>query len=160
MPTKEVKIRPMTDADLASVNAIDRMLAGDARVTTWPFSFETYWAVHQPKVSLVAETSEGIAGFVVGNIVPAENSQSVLAVSHAPEHKTQHKRVGWIDMLGIDPEAQGEGIGRKLVEAFANECKRADAAVKGIARIDDEMLKSFFTSVGFKPSNLMVYEKE
>lgn len=150
----------MVETDLPRVNEIDRMLFGDERVPTWPFSFEAYWSVYRPKLSLVAEMSNRVVGFVVGNIVPEEQSQSVLSLRHSPDRPTHHRRVGWIDMIGIDPESQGGGIGRKLVDAFYDQCKQSDAAVKGIARDNDERLKKFLASVGFKPSGLVVYEKE
>ncbi len=159
-PSKEVKIRPMLENDLPRVNEIDRMLFGDERVPTWPFSFEAYWSVYRPKLSLVAEMSNRVVGFVVGNIVPEEQSQSVLSLRHSPDRPTHHRRVGWIDMIGIDPESQGGGIGRKLVDAFYAECRQSDAAVKGIARENDERLKKFLSSVGFKSSGLVVYEKD
>ncbi len=158
--SKEVRIRPMVDTDLPRVNEIDRMLFGDERVPTWPFSFEAYWSVYRPKLSLVAEMSNRVVGFVVGNIVPEEQSQSVLSLRHSPDRPTHHRRVGWIDMIGIDPESQGGGIGRKLVDAFYEQCKQSDAAVKGIARENDERLKKFMASVGFKSSGLVVYEKD
>ena len=159
-PSKEVKIRPMVETDLPRVNEIDRMLFGDERVPTWPFSFEAYWSVYRPKLSLVAEMSNRVVGFVVGNIVPEEQSQSVLSLRHSPDRPTHHRRVGWIDMIGIDPESQGGGIGRKLVDAFYEQCRQSDAAVKGIARENDERLKKFLASVGFKSSGLVVYEKD
>ncbi len=159
-PSKEVRIRPMVETDLPRVNEIDRMLFGDERVPTWPFSFEAYWSVYRPKLSLVAEMSNRVVGFVVGNIVPEEQSQSVLSLRHSPDRPTHHRRVGWIDMIGIDPESQGGGIGRKLVDAFYEQCRQSDAAVKGIARENDERLKKFLASVGFKSSGLVVYEKD
>jgi ribosomal protein S18 acetylase RimI-like enzyme len=158
--SKEVRVRPMVETDLARVNEIDRMLFGVDRVPTWPFSFEAYWAVYRPKLSLVAEVADRVVGFVVGNIVPEEQSQSVLSLRHSPDRPTHHRRVGWIDMIGIDPESQGGGIGRKLVDAFYAECKQSDAAVKGMARDNDERLRKFLASVGFKPSGLVVYEKD
>jgi ribosomal protein S18 acetylase RimI-like enzyme len=156
----EAKIRTMVDSDLPRVNEIDRMLTGDERVPTWPFSFETYWNVHKPRLSLVAEVSGKVMGFVVGTIAEVEQSQSVLNLRHTIERPTTHRKVGWIDMIGIDPAAQHMGVGRGLVNAFCEECRREDAVAKGIAKEHDARLRSFLSAAGFKPTDLVVYEKD
>jgi ribosomal protein S18 acetylase RimI-like enzyme len=159
-PSKEVKVRPMLETDLPRVNEIDRMLFGEQRVPTWPFSFEVYWTVHEPKLKLVAEVAGRVVGFVVGTIVEEEHSQSVLNLRHSIGRPTQNRQVGWIDMIGVDLESQGLGVGRTLVSAFSSECKRAGAAVKGIARENDTRLRAFLTGAGLKASNLVMYEKD
>ena len=118
-PSKEVKVRPMVETDLPRVNEIDRMLFGDQRVPTWPFSFEVYWTVHEPKLKLVAEVSNQVVGFVVGTIVEEEHSLSVLNLRHSIGRPTKTRLVGWIDMIGVDIQSQGLGVGRTLVQAFS-----------------------------------------
>jgi ribosomal protein S18 acetylase RimI-like enzyme len=157
---EEVKIRAMVDSDLPRVNEIDRMIYGDDRVPTWPFSFETYWNVHKPRLSLVAEVGGKVAGFVVGTIAEVEQGQSVLNLRHTIERPSTHRRVGWIDMIGIDPASQHMGVGRSLVTAFCEECRRVDAVAKGIAKENDARLRSFLSAAGFKPTDLVVYEKD
>ncbi|OGO38569.1 MAG: hypothetical protein A2147_11160 [Chloroflexi bacterium RBG_16_57_8] len=157
---EEVKIRTMVESDLPRVNEIDRMLSGDERVPTWPFSFETYWTVHRPKLSLVAEVGGRVVGFVVGTITEVEQNQSVLNLRHTIERPSTHRRIGWIDMIGIDPGSQRLGVGRSLIAAFCEECRRVDAVVKGIAKESDARLRSFLSSSGFKPTDLVVYEKD
>ncbi len=156
----EVKIRRMVDADLPRVNYIDRLLFGEERVPTWPFSFEAYWQIHHPGLSFVAEVEGEVAGFLVGNIVQEEHSQSINRLSHTIADFSRHRLVGWIDMLGIDPKYQHRGIGRALVEAFHEECKRNNAPMRGIAREDDEKLKSFLVSLGFRKWEITTYEKD
>ncbi len=159
-PSKEVKVRPMVETDLPRVNEIDRMLFGEQRVPTWPFSFEVYWTVHEPKLKLVAEVSNKVVGFVVGTIVEEEHSLSVLNLRHSIGRPTKTRLVGWIDMIGVDIQSQGLGVGRTLVQAFSEECKRAGAGVKGIARENDTRLRQFLASAGLKASNLVMYEKD
>ena len=160
-PQKDaVKTRTMVEADLPRVNEIDREISGGERVPTWPFSFETYWNVHRPKISLVAETGGIVVGFIVGTITEVEQNQSVLNLRHTIERPSTHRRVGWIDMIGIDPASQHAGVGRTLVTAFSEECRRVDAVVKGIAKENDSRLRSFLSAAGFKPTDLVVYEKD
>ncbi len=156
----DVKIRTMVEADLPRVNEIDRLLFGEERVPTWPFSFESYWALYHPELSFVAEIGGRVVGFIVGTIVEEGHSQSVLSLRHTIERPSRHRKVGWIDMIGIDPGYQHMGIGRGLGDAFYEECQRSDAVMRGIARESDGRLRNFLTSVGFKSSELIIYERE
>lgn len=156
----DVKIRRMVEADLPRVNEIDRLLFGEERVPTWPFSFESYWALYHPELSFVAEAGGRVVGFIVGTVVEEAHSQSVLSLRHTIDRPSRHRKVGWLDMIGIDPGYQHMGIGRGLAEAFYEECKRSDAVMKGIARESDGRLRNFLASVGAKSSDLVVYEME
>ncbi|MGA8849264.1 MAG: GNAT family N-acetyltransferase [Dehalococcoidia bacterium] len=156
----DIKVRRMVDADLPQVNAIDRLLFGKERVPTWPFSFESYWALYHPELSFVAEAGGRVVGFIAGNLVEEEHSQSILSLRRTIDRPSRHRKVGWIDMIGIDPAYQHMGIGRGLVEAFDEECKRSDAVMRGIARESDERLRNFLASIGFKRSDLVVYERD
>ena len=156
----DVKVRRMVDFDLPRVNEIDNLLFGEERVPSWPFSFEAYWALYHPELSFVAEVEGRVAGFIVGTVVEEEHSQSITSLRHSLEHPTRHRKVGWIDMIGIDPRYQHMGIGRALVDAFDEECKRNDAVMGGIVRESDERLGNFLTSVGFERSDLVFYERK
>lgn len=159
-PKAEVKIRTLVETDLPRVNEIDRMLFGSERVPTWPFSFETYWTVHKPTIRLVADVGGKVVGFIVGTITEVEQTQSVLNLRHTIERPSTHRRIGWIDLVGIDPHSQHIGVGRALVNAFSEECRRADAVTKGIAKENDSRLRAFLAGAGFKPTDLVVYERD
>jgi len=156
----EVEIRKMLDSDLPRVNAIDSSLFDKERVPTWPFSFEVYWRVYRPDISFVARVEGEVAGFIVGNIVEEGHGQSIMRLSHTIADFSRHRWVGWIDMIGIDPAYQHRGIGRKLVDAFHEECKRSNAVMRGIARESDERLNNFLVAMGFKKWDIVYYEKD
>lgn len=156
----DIKIRRMVDADLPQVNAIDRLLFGKERVPTWPFSFESYWALYHPELSFVAEAGGRVVGFIAGTLAEEEHSQSILSLRRTIDRPSRHRKVGWVDMIGIDPAYQHMGIGHGLVEAFDEECQRSDAVMRGIARENDERLRNFLASIGFKKSDLVVYERD
>ena len=65
--------------------------------------------VHRPALSFIAEIGGDIVGFLLGDI-------------RVTEYGTDLR--GWIDMIGISPDHQRLGIGRKLVEAFCEECQK------------------------------------
>ncbi len=158
--TGEAKVRKMTDADLPRVNEIDRLLYGEERVPTWPFSFEAYWGIHRPRLSFVAEVDGVIVGFLVGNIVQEEHSQSIFRLARMSGPQPQRQKVGWMDMIGIHPDYQRRSVGRLLIEAFTEQCKRNNAPVRGVVKEGDERLEKFMESLGFKKQETAVFEKE
>ncbi|RLC65081.1 MAG: hypothetical protein DRH97_08185 [Chloroflexi bacterium] len=156
----DVKIRRMVEADLPRVNAIDRLLFGEERVPTWPFSFESYWALYHPDLRFVAEAEGRVVGFIVGTVVEEGHSQSVLRLRHTIDPPSRHRKVGWVDMVGIDPGYQRREIGRALGEAFYEECRRSAAVMRVIVREHDGRLRNFLESVGFRSSDVVIYEME
>jgi ribosomal protein S18 acetylase RimI-like enzyme len=92
----------------------------------------------------VAEVSDEVVGFVLGDIRGAEYGTDVG---------------GWIDMMGVSPRQQSKGIGRMLVEAFCQECQKRGVKVRVVVVGNDKRLVSFWKSVGFQKGNLVSYEK-
>jgi len=144
LPDKDkIKIRRMVEADLDQVKAIDRALTGERRVLSWPLRVEAEWAVYRPALSFVAELGDEIAGFLLGDIRGAEYGTDIS---------------GWIDMMGVAPQYQHQGIGRRLVDTFREECKRNGVKARVVVREDDERLRRFWTSVGFQRGKLISFE--
>ena len=146
MSEKEVKIRKMTDDDLLRVREIDLLLAGEGRALSWPLSVETEWSLspYRPIMSFVAYKGDEIIGFLVGDM-------------KGPEYGLEIS--GWIDMIGIAPQYQKQGVGRKLVEAFCEECERNELKLNVIIREDDEQLMSFWNSLGLRRGKLISLER-
>ena len=129
----KVKIRRMTEADLPDMRRIDKLIVGEGRAISWLLKAETQWAVYHPALSLVAEVKDRMVGFLLGDIRGAEYGTDIN---------------GWIDMIGIIPQQQGQGIGRKLVEAFCEECGR-----NGVKpNVNSPCLKSAFLYKGYLSS--------
>ena len=141
---EEVKIRRMTEADLRAVKEIDRLLVGEGRALSWPLRAEAEWAVYRPALSFVAELGDELVGFLLGDIRGAEYGTDIA---------------GWIDMMGVAPVHQRQGIGRRLVEAFCSECQRNGVKPNVIIREDDQQLIGFWTSVGFRKGKLISFER-
>jgi len=144
LPDKDkIKIRRMVGTDLDQVKAIDGALTGERRVLSWPLRVEAEWAVYRPALSFVAELGDEIAGFLLGDIRGAEYGTDIS---------------GWIDMMGVAPQYQHQGIGRRLVDTFREECKRNGVKARVVVREDDERLRRFWTSVGFQRGKLVSFE--
>jgi ribosomal protein S18 acetylase RimI-like enzyme len=156
---KDIKVRPMTDSDLAAVNNVDTSIRGNTRVSTWPFSFATYWGIYKPEAKVfVAEIDGDVRGFISGSIENQHRSKSLVERPHEGGHTRGDERIGWVEMMGIHPDNWHMGIGTRLVEAFKAECKKNNARMRIIARDDDKDLASFLQSVGFKKSPMVTYD--
>ncbi len=156
----DIKIRRMVEDDLPRVNEIDRSLFSKGRVTTWPFSFENYWVVYRPKLRFVAELKGEVVGFLVGIIGKEERSRSMFSHTFRAGPLYRGNQVGWIDMIGIREDCWHRGIGRSLIEAFQNECKRKNARMRINVRDNDKELKEFLVGLGFVKSEIATYRKQ
>ncbi len=155
-----VTVRRMTHDDQTRVNQIDRQLFGEHRVPTWPFSFETYWNIYGPGISFVAEINGEVVGFLAGTIVQQERSQSIIDMMHSATRSSRYPKIGYIDMIGISTEFQNKNVGRVLVNAFTEECKHNNAAVRAHIKESDERLSKFLTKMGFKKWETATFEKD
>jgi Acetyltransferases len=155
----EIRIRKFVETDLKLVMDIEQLLRDDGQKQIWPFSFESYWEIYNPNVSFVAELDGDVVGFVVGKIVKRENKKSVFQSLHTGEPYLSNEKVGFVDMIGIRPKHHNKGIGKMLMEAFYQECKSHNAVMRSVVYDNDERFKSFLTSMGFKESNAVIYER-
>jgi len=71
------------------------------------------------------------------------------------------EKTGWIKVLGVDPDCQGMGIGRKLGETLLGHFARKDVKrVRTLVNWFDGPLISYFRSLGFDILNMIPLEKE
>lgn len=137
-----IVLRPMTEEDIQEVLAIDRAIWGGKRALTYADPVENYIA-GDINLSSVAEVGGVVAGFILARLA---------------EPSPYMPKIAWIELIGVLPEEHHRGIGGKLVEALVERCRE-----KGVSRVhvmadrDDEVLKGFFASLGFKQGNLINY---
>ncbi len=155
----EINIRKLVESDVVKVIAIEGEVGGESPKPIWPFSFESYRDIYHPEVNFVAELDGEVVGFVVGKIVKGETRRSVFGRLHTGEPYLSHEWIGWVDMIGIRSEHQHKGIGRRLMEAFYQECKSHNAVMRSVVYDSNERFKSFLTDMGFKESSVVIYEK-
>lgn len=156
---EEIQIRKIVEADLKIVTEIEQLLHDEARKQIWPFSFQAYWDIYHPEVNFVAELDGNVVGFVVGKIIKGDTRRSVFNRLHTGEPSLPHEWIGWVDMVGIRPEHHYKGIGQMLMDAFYQECKRHNAVMRTVLYDNEEGFRSFLTRIGFKESNVVIYEK-
>ena len=157
----DIKVRKMTKSDLARINEVDHSLSGRQRVTTWPFSFDTYWRIYEPGLCYVAELDGKVTGFIAGVIEQEERSKFLIGHPRTPDiPSSDSPKIGWIEMMGVHSDHWGKGIGLSLLDAFTEECRKNGASIRTVVREDDDRLKEFLGKRGFKRSDFISYNKE
>jgi ribosomal protein S18 acetylase RimI-like enzyme len=91
----------------------------------------------------VAEVGDEIVGFLLGDF------------RGPPGGETN----GWIDMLGVMPDYQSMGIGRKLVEAFCEQCRKEGVRTRVVVLSSNTRLTRFWERAGFHKGDLVSYER-
>jgi GNAT superfamily N-acetyltransferase len=108
----------------------------------------TYHLQHgEPLLNLGAEMDGKLVGFILAEIRLWEFGIG--------------EKTGWIRILGVDPDFQRRGIGRKLGEALLEHFERRGIKrVRTMAEWYTGDLISFFKSLGFNMLNMIPLEKE
>jgi ribosomal protein S18 acetylase RimI-like enzyme len=143
-----MKIRGMKAEDLEGVLAIERETKGDSRAVTYaPVPDSCIGG--EVDVSVVAEAEGKIVGFVLGRVGSPTELRDVAG------------DVAWIELIGILPEYQHKGIGKKIAEAWKERCrKRGIKKVHILVNWRDWWMLSFFESQGFCRGDLIDLQAE
>ena len=144
MGQQPVKIRKMLTEDVTKILEIDQKLVGKERSPSWPQRVTRYLEMYYPPLCHVAEVDGQVVGFILGDI---RGWEYALAPS------------GWIDIMGVAPEVQGQGIGKKLIEAFVLECQQHKMKTHIMVREADARLQMFLASASFHRGGLIEFEK-
>jgi N-acetylglutamate synthase-like GNAT family acetyltransferase len=135
----------MSGEDVEGVLAIERKVTGPNRAPTYAPVPDSCIGGEVDN-SVVAEIDGEIIGFVLGRI--ARSPIKLLDVA-------------WIELIGVLPEYNRQGIGRKLVDTWKEHCRQ-----KGIKKVHvmiswrDWLMLSFFESLGFTRGELTDFEAE
>jgi ribosomal protein S18 acetylase RimI-like enzyme len=135
-------LRPLRESDIPSIVTIDERISGRAKPLYWrsklsrfllqrPVAPETEDAL----LARVAELDGEVVGFVIGEIRRWEFGLPFC---------------GWITALGIDPEHQQLGIGRRLLAELLDYYRDKELReIRTIVEWPDGDLLKFFHSMGF-----------
>ena len=143
--TAEVRIRALEDTDLGDIIGIDEKIGGSYRPEVWEDRM-AYYSRRDPEAQVVAESGGRVVGFMFGEVRAGEFGME--------------EPTGWIEVLGVDPEARGQAVGRKLAESMMEHFRNSGANTVR-TMVDAEMvgIERFFESLGFEPASLRPFVK-
>ena len=134
----------MEPEDIESVLAIDRKITGVRRAVTYT-ELITGDLGGVLGLSLVAEVNGQVAGFILAR----------RAYVGGPANE-----VGLIQILGVDPDYQRQGIATKLISVLLDACRsRKLNAVRIMINERDSQLQGLFQHLGFRRGKLIDYTK-
>jgi ribosomal protein S18 acetylase RimI-like enzyme len=135
-------LRPLRESDISSIITIDERISGRAKPLYWRSKLKRF-LLQSPAspdsdeslLARVAEIDEEVVGFVIGEIRHWEFGQPFC---------------GWITALGIDPQHQQLGIGRRLLAELLDYYREKELReIRTIVEWSDGDLLKFFHSMGF-----------
>jgi ribosomal protein S18 acetylase RimI-like enzyme len=141
---EQLRIRSLSELDIARIVAIDERLSGVYRPDVWERRV-MYYLRRDPDASQVAEMNGKVVGFMLSDIRGGEFGLEDTS--------------GWIERFGVDPDFQGRSIGRRLFEAVVEHLKQEGATtVRTLVEKSDSELATFLRAVGFKDAPLTALE--
>jgi ribosomal protein S18 acetylase RimI-like enzyme len=145
VPEPVVRIRPLTELDIESVCRVDERITGRYRSSVWEQRV-AYYLRRDPEAPQVAELDGKVVGFMMGEVRGGE---------FGLEEPT-----GWIEFFGVDPDARGSGVGRKLCDALLAHFRVRGARVaRTIVRTQDAEIAAFLRAMGFADAPLVPLER-
>jgi len=139
-----VVIRPMEPEDIDAVLTIDRKISGVQRAITYTdlITGELGGVID---LSFVAEINGQVVGIILARL------------AYVGDPVTE---VGLVQILGVDPDYQRQGIATKLVSAMLERCKsKGIKTVRVSVNERDSQLRGLFQRIGFRRGQLIDYSK-
>ena len=135
-------LRPLREADIPSIITIDERISGRAKPEYWRSKLGQYMteaasghAAAEDVLARVAEMDGEVVGFMLGEIRRWEFGQPFC---------------GWITALGIEPDHQRLGVGRRLLAELLDYYREKELhEIRTIVEWPDGDLLKFFHSMGF-----------
>jgi predicted N-acetyltransferase YhbS len=141
---EDLKIRTFRKDDLDAIVEIDEKVLGENRRSYWEGKMELMER-KSSQVSLVAEMSGEVVGFILGDISGWEFG--------VPE------TVGWIDTIGVDPAYQKRGLAKALAHELIKNLKALGVkTIYTLVSWNDWDLLQFFHAMGFTRGDMINLE--
>ena len=141
----QIQIRSISELDLGDVVRIAERTRGSYQPDLWEDRM-VYYLRRDPDGSVVAEVDGRVAGFMLGDVRGGE-----FGIEEPS---------GWIEVIGVDPDYAGRGVGRALAEAILERFReRGVRAVRTVVDVSMPDIEKFFVSRGFTPDTLRPFVK-
>lgn len=140
-----ITVRRMRTQDAEAVLRVNEKITGTPHEAQWESKIIDHLSSH-PLGCLVAEAEGMVVGFILGDIRGWE-----FAIPKS----------GWIEIVGVDPEYQGKGVARALIEKLHVYFRNHNVErVMTMVNWNDGGLVSFFRTLGFERSEFIILDKE
>lgn len=140
----EVTIRPMEPEDIDGILEVDRKISGMDRAVTYQ-GLVRKGLGGEVDMSFVAEVNHQLVGFLLAYLTYVREELSEACV---------------IQIFGVAPEYQQQGIATKLIQALMERChaKKIKLIRVMLAERDGD-LQGFFKRLGFERGRYIEYSK-
>jgi ribosomal protein S18 acetylase RimI-like enzyme len=143
-PEIKVKIRPMEPEDISGILIVDRKISGVQRAITYRDLVREALG-GQIDMSFVAEIGDQFVGFVIAYLTYVREQVSEACV---------------IQIFGVDPQYQRQGIASKLIQALLDKCRsKKIKLVRTMVDERDNQLQGFFKRLGFDRGRYIDFSK-
>jgi len=144
---ENLNVRPLRPEDFEALVELDSVILGSyKRKEYWEKKFAVFRLRH-PNLSLVAYRDDQLVGYIMGNISGWEFG--VMA------------GIGWVELLGVDPNAQRKGVGRELTEELLHQFRTLDVKkVYTMILAKDVNIRNLFNAMGFVEGQMVQMEKD
>ena len=142
---EEVQVRPVRQADLPEVIALDATVTGLHKADYWQRVYRRYGIGGQGlRHFLVAVQGGRVLGFMIGEVRDWEFGSPPC---------------GWVFAIDVDPRARQRRVGTHLLAAMRERFERVDVRVlRTMLASDNQLLLSFFRSQGMTAGRLIPLE--
>lgn len=138
----KLSIREMVKEDLDSIVEIDTKVLGETRRDYWATKIIKQADTRPLDASLVSEIDGKVVGFIFGEV-------------SGWEFKVPNN-IGWIDIIGIDPDYQNRGVARVLANALITNIKKYGVnTIYTLVNWNDWDLLQFFHAMGFSRGDMI-----
>jgi len=142
---RPIRVRGAQPSDLDQVVEIDAEITRLRKPGYWAEILRRYGGGRPQRFFLVADSEDGIQGYVVGDVRDWEFGSSAC---------------GWVFGIAVRPEARLGGIATRLLEAICEGFKRQGVAtVRTLLARDNHLVLSFFRSQGMMAAPFIALEK-
>ncbi len=145
MNRNRIKIRLMEYEDLADVVGIDEKTLKISRLEYYEQKFELFFksGEYLPTSFVAQDENETIVGFIMGKLYIGEYGISGEGAA--------------VDAVGVDPDYQRQGIGKKLMNEFVYHLKQLGVEkINALVDKNDTRMTLYFEANQFSPSKAII----
>ena len=147
MEMQNLSLRPFRPEDLDRISEIESRIVGHPRKGFLSKRFSVAAATPDGFITCAAADGEKIAGYGIARLQEGEfGIRGAAAV---------------LDVIGVDPDAQGKGIGKAVIAAIEEQAKKKNiGTLRTQVEWGNRAMTGFFSSTGFLLAPFQIIERD